>query len=93
MIKRSKFVYIILCWALVAFGVSTVVLGIQHSQLTADIKDAQEKLDYMETQLLGEIKPRHKRSTDLDNADDDKVCIILIINNDLFYGYKYEGNI
>lgn len=79
MIKRSKFVYIILCWALVAFGVSTVVLGIQHSQLNADIKDAQEKLDYMETQLLGEIKPRHKRATDLDNID-DKVCITLVIN-------------
>ncbi|KAM7362149.1 glutamyl aminopeptidase-like [Cochliomyia hominivorax] len=74
--RRFKLLYIILCWALVAFGVSTVVLGIQQYQLTASIKDAQEKLDYMEGQLLGEVKPRQKRSYDLDNINyvrDDKI--------------------
>lgn len=66
MIQSNKLVRIIFGWAIVAFTVSTVVLALQHVQLNAEIKDAREKLDFMESQLEGELKPRSRRSVAAD---------------------------
>lgn len=62
MLRQGKLLQLALCWTVVVFGVSTVVLGIQHSQLSASVEDAKNKLDYMETHLQGETKPRQKRA-------------------------------
>lgn len=67
MLGRHKSVRWLLLWAVTAFSVSTVVLGFQHARLNANIKDARDKLDYMESLLEGEAKPRSARSL----ADDD----------------------
>ncbi|XP_059219771.1 glutamyl aminopeptidase [Stomoxys calcitrans] len=62
MLGNNKIIRLIMCWAVLAFTVSTVVLAFQHTRLNADISDAKEKLDYMESLLEGEIKPRSRRS-------------------------------
>ncbi|XP_073818649.1 aminopeptidase A-like [Musca autumnalis] len=67
MLGNHKGIRLLLLFGVIAFTVSTVVLGFQHGRLNAEIKDAREKLDYMEAQLEGEAKPRSARSL----ADDD----------------------
>lgn len=69
MLGSHKNIRWIMILAVLAFTVTTVVLGFQHARLNANVQDAREKLDYMESQLEGEIKPRGRRSL----VDEDEV--------------------
>lgn len=63
MIITATMVQVALSWAIIAFAVATVVLAVDKAKLNADLKEAKDKLDYLESQLEGEVKPRSKRST------------------------------
>lgn len=59
---------IALCWSTVAFTVATVVLAVQIARIQADLNDVLEKLDYLESALEGEIRPRYIESEPINNV-------------------------